>query len=114
MRAWPGAEKFTMKFPPKVLQVFLESFGFVNLLASKSEVEVMEEYLVGRWSALGCMPMMPADCEVAVMRLALMAQGFEKTAVESFKALNSCDQQILSVELARTGRLAQFQRTPSH
>jgi len=112
-RPWPGAEKFTVKFPVKVLGAFLESFAFVDSLATKSEVEVMEDYLNGRWSVLvpDARKVSPG-CGVACERLVLMAQGFETEAVEAFEKLPWPERQLLSEEMARTGHKDQFKRSP--
>merc|ERR1719277_2175737 len=55
-----GCEKFVLKFPQPVLQAFLKSFKFTQLLSSKTETQVLEEYLIWRWEvhepALGPLP----------------------------------------------------------
>jgi len=111
---WPGSEKFALKFPLKVLNAFLDSFTYVHKLSFQSEVQVMEDYLCGRWGALG----LPADasvggCAVASMRVALMAQGFEHAAVAALQGLPPQDRDLLAAELARTGLRAQFVRAPA-
>jgi len=113
-RPWPGSEKFALKFPLKVLNAFLDSFTYVHKLSFQSEVQVMEDYLCGRWGALG----LPADasvggCAVASMRVALMAQGFEHAAVAALQGLPPQDRDLLAAELARTGLRAQFVRAPA-
>eukprot|EP00930_Biecheleria_cincta_P086302 TRINITY_DN7560_c0_g1_i1.p1 TRINITY_DN7560_c0_g1~~TRINITY_DN7560_c0_g1_i1.p1 ORF type:complete len:874 (-),score=118.32 TRINITY_DN7560_c0_g1_i1:166-2787(-) len=106
---WPGAEKLTLCFPVKVLMAFLESFSFVDKLATCSEVEVMEEYLVSRWSAQGPpLTVVPVGCEVAAMRLSLMAQGFEREIVSAFVQLPSCYQVLLARELSITGCMQRY------
>ncbi|CAK0839646.1 unnamed protein product [Prorocentrum cordatum] len=111
-RPWPGSEKFVRKFPLKVLNAFLDSFTYVNLLSLHSEVQVMEDYLQARWQTFG-LPAAPEDCAVAAMRLALMAQGFERAAVAALKALPPQDRGVLAIELARTGLQAQFASAPA-
>merc|ERR1712136_738479 len=59
-RPWPGAEKFTIQFPVRVLASFIDSFGFVDRLAVQSEVEVMEDYLSNRWEERGLPPPLQA------------------------------------------------------
>uniref|UniRef100_A0A7S1B0T1 Uncharacterized protein n=1 Tax=Noctiluca scintillans TaxID=2966 RepID=A0A7S1B0T1_NOCSC len=110
-KPWPGAEKITTKFPVKVLAAFLDSFGFVDGLATKSEVQVLEEYLADRWQALGQAPL-HTDHAVALQRLTLMAQGFEQDAIHAFHALSTEDQLCLTEELARSGHRTQFQYAP--
>lgn len=113
-KPWPGAEKFTTKFPVAVLSAFLDSWGFVERLALGTEVEVMEDYLVSCWKKFGPPPFeLPTQFEVAAMRLALMAQGFEKEIVAAFSSLNEKDREVLAEELSRTGRREQFQRAPA-
>jgi len=112
-KPWPGAEKFTVKFPWKVLAAFLDSFGFVKKLAMMSEVEVMEEYLVSRVASLWPMsPIPPGDGELAAMRFSLMAQGFELEIVSAFQRLPREDHQVLSDEMASSGCREQFVRSP--
>ncbi|CAK0793295.1 unnamed protein product [Prorocentrum cordatum] len=97
-----------------VLNAFLDSFTYVHKLSFQSEVQGMEDYLCGRWGALG----LPADasvggCAVASMRVALMAQGFEHAAVAALQGLPPQDRDLLAAELARTGLRAQFVRAPA-
>jgi len=110
-RPWPGAEKFTTHFSPKVLESFVDSFGFVDRLAFQSEVQVMEDYLANRWNARG----LRTDNNgcIALQRLVLMAQGFEQELVTAFSLLSTEERSCLSEELARTGRRDQFQRAPA-
>ncbi|CAK0869862.1 unnamed protein product [Prorocentrum cordatum] len=112
-RPWPGSEKFALKFPLKVLNAFLDSFTYVLQLSFFSEVQVMEEYLLGRWLALGLTAEAVEGCAVASMRLALMAQGFEAAAVAALEALPAQDRDVLAAELARTGAPAQFDGAPA-
>jgi len=113
-RPWPGSEKFVSKFPMKVLMAFLESFTFVDQLAIKSEVQVMEDYLQQRWQGLGPPASFVSNgCQVAAMRLALMAQGFEADSVAALQKLSEAERKLLSAELARTGCQQQFRDAPS-
>eukprot|EP00930_Biecheleria_cincta_P030255 TRINITY_DN2095_c0_g1_i2.p1 TRINITY_DN2095_c0_g1~~TRINITY_DN2095_c0_g1_i2.p1 ORF type:complete len:530 (-),score=73.26 TRINITY_DN2095_c0_g1_i2:261-1631(-) len=113
-RPWPGSEKFALKFPQHVLSAFIDSFSFVRQLAHQSEVDVMEDYLKDRWLALGPpVSLVPEGCEVASMRLALMAQGFEADAVAAFAELPEQDRACLACELARTGHSQQFSCAPA-
>jgi hypothetical protein len=113
-RPWPGSEKFALKFPLKVLNAFLDSFNYVHTLGLYSEVQVMEDYLRGRWLSLGLQAdACPEGCAVASMRLALMAQGFEHAAVAALEGLPSQDRDLLATEMARTGLQAQFASAPA-
>ena len=113
-RPWPGAEKFTMQFPVRVLASFIDSFGFVDRLAVQSEVEVMEDYLSNRWEEHGLPPLQPKSTStIALQRLTLMAQGFEQDVVDAFSLLPPRDKTCLTEELARTGHKVQFQRAPA-
>jgi len=112
-KPWPGAEQFASKFPVRVLSSFLHSFTFVECLANKDEVEVMEEYLLDRFAAFDLtLPAPGPESSVAVMRLALMAQGFEAELLSAFDKLPRADRDILAHELARTGCMAQFSQAP--
>ena len=111
-RPWPGSEKFVARFPLKVLMAFLESFAFVHQLATKSEVEVTEDYLQERWKAIGPPSFVSDECIVAAMRLALMAQGFEADADAALQSLPEAERQLLSIELARTACQQQFKEAP--
>jgi len=113
-KPWPGSEKFVTKFPLKVLMAFLDSFAFIDHLASKSEVEVMENYLQDRWSALGPpAASFPDGCALAAMRLALMAQGFEAEAISALKQLPLRERNVLAMEMAITGHKLQFREAPA-
>ena len=105
---WPGAEKLT-KFPVNVVGAFLDSFRFPDRLASKSEVEVVEEYLADRWRALS----LGLFNNIALHRLTLMAQGFEEDAINAFHLLSSEDRLCLTEELARSGHRTQFRDAPA-
>ena len=78
-RPWHGVEKCATESSIRVLRRFVDSFGFVDRLASDSEVHVMEDYLSNRWEAHG-LPFLSAKntSTIALQRLTLMAQGFER------------------------------------
>jgi len=99
-----GCEKFVLKFPSKVLTMFLNSFQFVEALESKTETQVYEEYLEWRWVNRDPMrdPMPEGSGSVALMRLGVMTQGSEKV-LAAYDDLHEDDREVLSVELARTG-----------
>ena len=69
-----GAEKFVLKFPHQVLNSFFRSFPLVQQLATLTETELMERFLVEWWpSELG---RVPTSLEaVALMRLVLQVQS---------------------------------------
>ena len=77
-RLWPGGEKFTTQFPVRVLAGFVESFDFVDRLASKSEVGVIEDYLNSRWEA-GSVPPLDATNSgaMSLQRLTHMRKGLK-------------------------------------
>jgi len=112
-KPWPGSEKFASQFPVRVLSSFLHSFTFIEHLAYLNEVEVMEEYLLDRFAAFNLpVPIPGPESCVAIMRLALMAQGFEAELLAAFNRLPRADSDTLGHELARTGCMAQFSRAP--
>lgn len=112
-RFWPGCEKFTLKFPTKVLAAFLDSFRFVDGLATQSEVEVMQDYLSSRMRDIGIDSTLQEKGHVALARLCLMAQGFEHEMAKCFKLLPDDDFRVLSDELSRSGCTEKFQGPPS-
>lgn len=114
LSSWSGSEKFVLKFPLRVLLAFLDSFNFVKLLATKSEVEVMEEYLQNRWSASGLQTThsVAEGCDLAAMRLILMAQGFEADCLTGLQAMDDEEREVLAWELALTGLRQQFEGAP--
>ncbi|CAE7411965.1 unnamed protein product [Symbiodinium natans] len=61
-----GCEKFVIKFPLHVLNSFLQSFKFIEGIASQTETQVMEKYLKYRWAdhvpSLGDAPQGAAPC----------------------------------------------------
>jgi len=109
-----GAEKFVLKFPKAVLGSFLWSMSFLRQLKSKSETELVEEYLEARWSKLLDIPIPQDRSAVALMRLVLMAQLEDSRAVvEAYRALDSVDQKCLATELSKTGCSgSQYKRCP--
>ena len=69
-----GAEKFVLKFPHVVLNSFIRSFPLMQQLATLSETELMERFLVEWWPVeLGHVPSGPEA--VALMRLVLQVQS---------------------------------------
>mmetsp|Transcript_73505 Transcript_73505/g.202919 ORF Transcript_73505/g.202919 Transcript_73505/m.202919 type:complete len:374 (-) Transcript_73505:218-1339(-) len=100
-----GSEKFVLKFPQKVLLSFLGSFPFVQHLDSKTETEVLEEYLDWRWRShepgLGVIP--TGHGSIARLRLAVMAQAHCPQTLAAIEGLRKKDWDVLRSELARTG-----------
>ena len=96
-----GAEKLVIKFPHNVLDSFLWSIPFLQKLASASETEVVEDYLVARWQRAGAGPLPRGPSAIARLRLAVMAQGGGTD--DAFLQLPPADQLVLTDELARTG-----------
>jgi len=101
-----GCEKFVIKFPLHVLNNFLQSFTYVEGIASETETQVMEKYLKYRWAdhvpSLGELPSGPDA--LAAMRLLCMAQANGRTVVEAFnQELPREDKEVLSMEMGRTG-----------
>merc|ERR1712159_811069 len=101
-----GCEKYTLKFPQRVLMSFVDSFAFVQQLSpDKNETQVLEDYLVWRWSShspnLGPVP--TGRGSIAKMRLVLMAQGDSLGVIKCFKELPVEDFQRISEEMAITG-----------
>mmetsp|Transcript_49333 Transcript_49333/g.117367 ORF Transcript_49333/g.117367 Transcript_49333/m.117367 type:complete len:885 (+) Transcript_49333:112-2766(+) len=97
-----GCEKFVVKFPLAVLNSFLRSFKFVQLIATKNETEVMEEYLKMRWSEYCSRPCTGPDA-IAKMRLLCMAQMNAERILAAFPEVPQADRDVLCVEMARTG-----------
>ena len=99
-----GAEKYVVKFPHAVLNSFIRSFPVVQQLATLTETELMEQFLVEWWpDALGPIPSGPAA--VALMRLVVHVQSpaAHATVVEAFNLLPEDDRTTLATEMARTG-----------
>jgi len=104
-----GCEKFVVKFPLAVLNSFLRSFEFVQKISDHTETEVMEEYLKLRWSEhTPCPgPLPTGSTALAKMRLLCMAQMNAEAILKGFEDLTSEDKETLSVEMARSGCVAQ-------
>ena len=69
-----GAEKFVLKFPHVVLNSFFRSFPIIQQLATLTETELMERFLVQWWPIeLGHVPTSAEG--VALMRLVLQVQS---------------------------------------
>jgi len=111
-----GCEKFVLKFPQAVLNQFLGSFSIiVNLSVTRKEAQVLEDYLVWRWTNhvpdLGPVPAGPGS--IAKMRLILMAQGDSQAILDAFANLPEEDQEVLGAEMALTGCKGQaYMRDP--
>mmetsp|Transcript_12032 Transcript_12032/g.21137 ORF Transcript_12032/g.21137 Transcript_12032/m.21137 type:complete len:1058 (+) Transcript_12032:77-3250(+) len=99
-----GSEQFVLKFPDYVLAAFLRSFSYVWSLATRSETEVMESYLVSSWvdSRQDC-PVPQTEDAVAQMRIFLQAQRFGRAAVRAYHNLEDCDRNVLASEMNKTG-----------
>lgn len=103
-----GCEKFVLKFPLPVLNSFLRSFEYVQLISEKKECEVMEEYLQMRWQEADTDSDLPkGDSAIAKMRILCMAQMNAKPILKAWDQLCTEDQEILSVEMSRTGCMGQ-------
>jgi len=99
-----GCEKFSVKFPPAVLQGLLGCFSVVKELASKTETEVYEQYLVQRWKEAGTFgPIPEGRTRTAKLRIHCMAQGGAKQVLHEFENLCEEDRVLLSKEMAETG-----------
>jgi len=108
-----GAEKFTVKFPHAVLQAFLWSIPYLRNLEESTETEVVESYMEARWlSTFPEIELPKGPSSLAKLRLAVMAQGGAREALESFDMLPQASVTLLSTELARTGMASQtYQRS---
>lgn len=107
-----GSEQFVLKFPDYVLAAFLRSFSYVWSLATRTETEVMEDYLVSSWvhGRPDC-PVPTSEDAIAIMRLSLQAQRFGRTAVKAFHNLDDRDKLVLTVEMNKTGIVNQAYST---
>mmetsp|Transcript_17510 Transcript_17510/g.37463 ORF Transcript_17510/g.37463 Transcript_17510/m.37463 type:complete len:986 (-) Transcript_17510:581-3538(-) len=104
-----GCEKFVTKFPLPVLNSFLRSFEFVEQIATRTETEVMEEYLKMRWTEndLDLGPLPTGSAAIAKMRLLCMAQGNASVILHDWDKLTDEDRETLAVEMSRTGCVGQ-------
>ena len=98
-----GAGKFVIGFPHHVLHAFLWSIPFLAKLASKSETEVVEEYLRERWAGEADMPLPRGRQTIALLRLVVMAQARPQLVIDAFNCLADKQKALLSIEMARTG-----------
>jgi hypothetical protein len=106
-RPLAGAEMFVLKLPHPVLALFLWSIPYLGKLAHMSETVVMESYLKARWLALAPECDLPEDHDsIAFMRLAVMAQA-NQAVVDIFLDLPMSYQNLLAMELTRTGIVGQ-------
>eukprot|EP00406_Dinophysis_acuminata_P036473 CAMPEP_0179367730 /NCGR_PEP_ID=MMETSP0797-20121207/83724_1 /TAXON_ID=47934 /ORGANISM="Dinophysis acuminata, Strain DAEP01" /LENGTH=699 /DNA_ID=CAMNT_0021083287 /DNA_START=1 /DNA_END=2096 /DNA_ORIENTATION=- len=103
-----GSLKFVHGFPDFVLASFFRSFAYVHHLSDRTETQVLQEYLAAQWLADGELGPLPGgEDAVALMRLALQAQGRAGLVRPAFEALGARDRETLSDELARTGLAGQ-------
>ena len=131
-----GCEKFVVGFPHAVLGSFVRSFALLHQLATSTETEVFESYLVLRWNEAPYLgPPPPASLgAIALMRLVVqvrapmkslrgstcirltLAPGHvsqaqdeakQKAIVAAFNAIPAEDRTVLSHEMARTGVIGQ-------
>jgi len=104
-----GCEKFVTKFPLPVLNSFLQSFEFIHAIAKRSETEVMENYLKTRWAEHqpSAGPVPTGESAIAKMRLLCMAQMNAMPVLRAFDELQEEEQQVLSVEMGRSGCMTQ-------
>eukprot|EP00913_Durusdinium_trenchii_P032159 g30113.t1 len=102
-----GCEKFVIKVPRKVLSSFINSFKIVGELSTKSESQVLEDYLVWRWTShvpsLGQVPQ--GRGAVAALRLVVMAQGDSQQILRALQnsAVEDCSKRNMFRQLALTG-----------
>jgi len=104
-----GCEKFVIKFPLPVLNSFLRSFEYVQKISEKKETEVMESYLQMRWIEAdnGLGPVPTGESAIAKMRILCMAQMNAKPILKAFEQLRVEDQEVLNIEMSRTGCMGQ-------
>eukprot|EP00435_Cladocopium_sp_Y103_P063178 s15_g24.t1 len=99
-----GCNKLTSQLPMPVLKSFMKSVRYIQQLADRSETEVMESYLKDRWKDhRPSMGTLAGPHALAKARLLCMAQGNAKVVLDAFEKLSPEDQEVLSVEMARTG-----------
>jgi len=105
-----GSVKFVLQFPQPVLASFINSFSVLNELATKSETQVFEEYLVQLWNetaargvAIGPQP--TGNDAVALMRLMIQAQQpqLQEQVVAGFAKCAAADREVLAAEMGQTG-----------
>jgi len=115
-RPLAGAEKFTLRFPLSVLTSFLWSIPYLQKLAKQSESSVVETYLEARHrTVFPDIPLPRGDSAIALLRLVVMAQSGARYISQAFSRLTPQAQEVLAVELARTGIPDQsFARSPQH
>jgi hypothetical protein len=100
-----GCEKFVIRFPLAVLNSFLRSFEFLQMIADNTETVVNEEYLKMRWNEHTPWPgpIPTGEDSIAKMRLLCMAQMNAEAFVRDFDELREDDRETLAVEMSRTG-----------
>eukprot|EP00618_Florenciella_parvula_P040248 CAMPEP_0119536304 /NCGR_PEP_ID=MMETSP1344-20130328/49166_1 /TAXON_ID=236787 /ORGANISM="Florenciella parvula, Strain CCMP2471" /LENGTH=998 /DNA_ID=CAMNT_0007578299 /DNA_START=273 /DNA_END=3269 /DNA_ORIENTATION=+ len=98
-----GAEKFVLRFPHAVLASFLWSIPYLGKLVHMTESEVVEDYLKARWQMSTPDRPLPKDrSALALLRLAAMTQG-SKITQTAFNLMKKDDQELLALEMSRTG-----------
>jgi len=115
-----GSEKLVLDFPHWVLGSFIRSFHGLSDLATDTETQVFESYLVNYWEevapAIGLGGPPSGEHAIALMRLVCQAQIGHKQAavVHAFERLVDDDKRVLCDEMSRTGFPDQFyERSPS-
>jgi len=113
-RPLAGAEKLSRRFPRTVLVTFLWSMPYLQHLADRQETEVVESYLEDRFSqSFPAEPLPDGSGAIAALRLAVMAQGGARLALDAFRQVPPAVRHVLSNELALTGIVGQtFRRSP--
>lgn len=99
-----GSEKFACKFPASVLASFIRSFPIVQQLASRTQTELMEEFLRKWWPTEFGAPL-TGPTAVAEMRLVVQAQSpaGQQAVRAAFGQLSSDDVSVLGFEMALSG-----------
>ena len=110
-----GSTQFAVRFPQPVLASFLRSIPLVQRLATKSETELFEAFLVEWWPNDKLGPPPEGDDAIALMRLMVQVQTPEdqRKLREAYGRLPSESRVTLAREMALTAVDGQvYQRTP--
>ena len=110
-----GSTQFAVRFPQPVLASFLRSIPLVQRLATKSETELFEAFLVEWWPNDKLGPPPEGDDAIALMRLMVQVQTPEdqRKLREAYGRLPSESRVTLAREMALTAVDGQVhQRTP--
>ena len=110
-----GSTQFAVRFPQPVLASFLRSIPLVQRLATKSETELFEAFLVEWWPKDKLGPPPEGDDAIALMRLMVQVQTPEdqRKLREAYGRLPSESRVTLAREMALTAVDGQvYQRTP--